>query len=327
MSSKWTSSIPRHSESKSTRFLEGKDAKCSPTFLFLLPVSSDFDVADSPAGMSVATVTTTAPAPFDRSAADVILRSSDGVEFHVFKWILEDASPIFADMCKLPPTGEIYAVDLTETSDTLQRLLELYYPFPPQPQFVSFEDSKIVLVAANKYQLSRVASALALATLPHILDKPLRAYAFAVRYNMTELIRLLAREFLRVQDTTVYSEELEDITAGAYQRLLIYRKACAASIEELMADKWFPGDTVWRWIVCHKCVKHRQNCMRLTNTCGCGVAEWFKTYWEHVRTLLRAMPSHEIIKQMGISTVFGYRDSIAMCLLQRFRSHAVAPLL
>ncbi|RPD58982.1 hypothetical protein L227DRAFT_576623 [Lentinus tigrinus ALCF2SS1-6] len=204
-------------------------------------MSSDpTDIDSSPVG---STATSTAPPPFDKSAADVVLCSSDGVEFHVFRWILEDSSPIFTDMFQLPTdtTGKVQTVDLTETSDTLKRLLELHYPLPPQPQFASFEDAKPILVAADKYQLSKVAPALALAALPRIRVNPLRAYAFAVRHNMLELIRLSAKEFLQVSYMAVYSEELEDITAGAYLRLLAYRKACAASLEGLIASNWYPS--------------------------------------------------------------------------------------
>ncbi|KAJ2966080.1 hypothetical protein NUW54_g13911 [Trametes sanguinea] len=46
------------------------------------------------------TASTVSP-PFDQPA-DIILRSSDGVDYNVYKWILKNASPIFADMCSLP---------------------------------------------------------------------------------------------------------------------------------------------------------------------------------------------------------------------------------
>ncbi|RPD73334.1 hypothetical protein L226DRAFT_546611 [Lentinus tigrinus ALCF2SS1-7] len=245
---------------------------------------------------------------------DVVLCSSDGVEFHVFRWILEDSSPIFTDMFQLPTdtTGKVQTVDLTETSDTLKRLLELHYPLPPQPQFASFEDAKPILVAADKYQLSKVAPALALAALPRIRVNPLRAYAFAVRHNMLELIRLSAKEFLQVSYMAVYSEELEDITAGAYLRLLAYRKACAASLEGLIASNWYPS-------TCASCTTHSPSCSRNKprGHCYCTLAaSWFTTYWEHVRELLSTTPSHEVIKNLGDTPIMRCigiaRDSVSV---------------
>ncbi|KAI0255963.1 hypothetical protein BJV78DRAFT_1113987, partial [Lactifluus subvellereus] len=44
--------------------------------------------------------------PFDDADADIILRSSDQVNFHVYKVILSVASPFFKDMFSLPqPVG------------------------------------------------------------------------------------------------------------------------------------------------------------------------------------------------------------------------------
>ncbi|KAI0732150.1 hypothetical protein C8Q72DRAFT_753347, partial [Fomitopsis betulina] len=43
-----------------------------------------------------------APAPFNRSSADVILRSSDLVDFRVRKGILAEASSVFDDMFGIP---------------------------------------------------------------------------------------------------------------------------------------------------------------------------------------------------------------------------------
>jgi len=40
--------------------------------------------------------------PFDRPDADIILRSTDGVEFHTFKSILSLASQFFNDMYEIP---------------------------------------------------------------------------------------------------------------------------------------------------------------------------------------------------------------------------------
>ena len=73
----------------------------------------------------------TASAPFNDTRADIILRTSDGMNFHVFNIILSLASPIFIDMfktshpafgCKLP------IVTISEDSKTLDLALRHLYP-------------------------------------------------------------------------------------------------------------------------------------------------------------------------------------------------------
>ena len=48
--------------------------------------------------MSVVLAVSTADPPFDKETTDLILRTSDHVEFHVWKGILAEASPVFEDM-------------------------------------------------------------------------------------------------------------------------------------------------------------------------------------------------------------------------------------
>lgn len=47
-------------------------------------------------------VLTIASPPFDDPEADIILRSSDNVDFHVYKFLLSLVSPVFKSMFALP---------------------------------------------------------------------------------------------------------------------------------------------------------------------------------------------------------------------------------
>ncbi|KAI5123489.1 hypothetical protein M0805_008858 [Coniferiporia weirii] len=126
--------------------------------------------------------------PFPTEVA--ILRSSDGVDFKVYKNILVLASPFFRDMFSLPQSTENVSstssevdaksgtlldppvIDVAESSDTLDALLRLLYPLPP-PIFPGtlpsgvVSDSKafiksveLVLAAALKYDMALVVRAL-----------------------------------------------------------------------------------------------------------------------------------------------------------------------
>jgi hypothetical protein len=74
--------------------------------------------------------------PFDVPDANIIIRSSDFVDFRVHKPILSMASPFFNDLLSIPqpPDGEIVdglpVVQLPESSELLNGLILMLYPVP-----------------------------------------------------------------------------------------------------------------------------------------------------------------------------------------------------
>ena len=74
--------------------------------------------------------------PFDYDDADVTLRSSDKLDFHVHKLILSTSSPLFKSMFSLPQTDATVSlnqkpiIDLPENSKTIGALLTRIYPTP-----------------------------------------------------------------------------------------------------------------------------------------------------------------------------------------------------
>ena len=73
--------------------------------------------------------------PFDIRTADIIIRTSDNVDFYVYKAILAIASPFFDDMFSLAQTAATPTDNVTqdpvvvsEDSDTMDCLLRLCYP-------------------------------------------------------------------------------------------------------------------------------------------------------------------------------------------------------
>lgn len=247
-----------------------------------------------------------APAPFDKPTADVVLHTSDGVLFRVFRWILEDNSPIFSTIFALPQPHQSMTtthaftesdgadseirtsiIAIEEPSHILGMLL--CYPFPERPSIASFDEAKPLFIAAHKYEMSRIVPVLIEAAIPHLKADPLRAYAFAVRYRMDALARAAAREYISV-DVTTYPpiEELEDITAGDYQRLLAYRQECVAALSSLNA-RWVPDGTSeyrWRWRTCYSCKSDK------------SVAGWYQEHWDRIAAILRSAPGSGAIKSL-----------------------------
>jgi len=96
--------------------------------------------------------------------ADVILRSSDLVDFHVHKSALVASSPVFRDMFSLPHPPD-YApealpeVYLSECANTLNGLISFLYPVAPEiPDYG--DDILTLLAAATKYDMDAVQSSI-----------------------------------------------------------------------------------------------------------------------------------------------------------------------
>ena len=72
--------------------------------------------------------------PFDVPNADLIIRSSDSVDFRVHKPVLSMASPVFKDLLSLPQPPDSETVDglpvvrLPEGSELLNSLVSMLYP-------------------------------------------------------------------------------------------------------------------------------------------------------------------------------------------------------
>lgn len=73
---------------------------------------------------------------FDVPDANLIIRSSDFVDFRVHKQVLAMASPVFKDLLSLPqpPDSEsddgLPVVNLFEDSELLHSLISIIYPVP-----------------------------------------------------------------------------------------------------------------------------------------------------------------------------------------------------
>ncbi|TFY82478.1 hypothetical protein EWM64_g1530 [Hericium alpestre] len=167
-----------------------------------------------------------AGAPFNDSTADVILRSSDNVSFHVHKVILSLASPFFRDMISIPQStsgsdfsivGEeaerLPIVDVTEDARTLETILRYCYPVE-WPTVTQLSDVRLILEAAQKYDLD-AAYKLGVASLKSCIDQDvLGVFAIACRCKLNDVCVAAARQFLQHTLITLDSEEL-DYTPGA----------------------------------------------------------------------------------------------------------------
>jgi len=171
--------------------------------------------------------------PFDKDTADIILRSSDLVDFRVRKSILEEASDLFKDMFSLPQSkscsGEdngyntdlkdgIAIVAMAEDSRTLDSLLRICYP-TPNPDLSDTGQLRSVLRAALKYTIDGAVEPIKVQMRAIAIEEPLRIYAIALESRLHDEARAAAKCSLNHDLRGVYAPELERIPGGAYSDL------------------------------------------------------------------------------------------------------------
>ncbi|KAH9913579.1 uncharacterized protein BXZ73DRAFT_55456 [Epithele typhae] len=181
--------------------------------------------------------TQVAAPPFDQPSADIIVRSTDRVDFLVHRTILAQASPVFADMFTLPqqPRGsadtEPPVVEVSEDKETLRHLLLFCYPVK-KPALTSFEDIVPVLSAAVKYDMGWLVDLLSAYLKPMMSARPLRVWAIACGARLEELAqeaaeqikanRTVSKRFMQTMCRLVKEEGLDvlnNISGGEYFRL------------------------------------------------------------------------------------------------------------
>ncbi|KZT64995.1 hypothetical protein DAEQUDRAFT_814611 [Daedalea quercina L-15889] len=256
---------------------------------------------------------TDAPAPFNKPTADLILRSSDRMNFRVRKAILAEASPVFEDMFTFPlpqspdePAGSPPVVDMAEDGHTLEGLLSLCYPIRKMP-IQSLEEATILLDAARKYSMDGALTFLGDRLIDFAKAGPVRVYALATRYQLQEeVVRAAAKAFLNIYIHNAHLKSLEDlnhISASAYLRLLDYRDRCAAAAVRVFDTYTWIDSSRWCWLSCG------------SSGCASGCAGPFKdgrhsrlaAWWEkmmsYCRKLVLANPCGEALASRSCTAV------------------------
>ena len=138
-----------------------------------------------------------AKSPFNNvdQDADIILRSSDIVDFYVHKLFLRKASPIFADMFTVAhgkqtmhvnaqdETPPLPVVEVDESSSILDSLLRIYYPVNVVKE-ISVSRVVDVLKSAMKYEMQKAVSHMRRELLTHVATHPFSVYASACALDL-----------------------------------------------------------------------------------------------------------------------------------------------
>ena len=177
---------------------------------------------------------------------DFIIRTADGAELFVHRFLLHQTSPIFATLLSLPQPVEpelcshtqptlvdkqkdgLPTVEVSETKAVWNAILHMLYHFDlPEPS--SPYDIRPVLEAARKYELDGITTRLRL-TLSHAIYTaawdPTAVYAVASMYGLADVALQAARATLGTPVHELYTRELRDVPAHVLQRLLAFRWRC-----------------------------------------------------------------------------------------------------
>ncbi|KAI0775871.1 hypothetical protein BD413DRAFT_677103 [Trametes elegans] len=136
---------------------------------------------------------------------------------------------------------------IPEDSGTLSALLRHIYPLPRPPPS-SLHSLKSLLAAASKYELVPLLAVLGTALQSHLSGDALRVFALAHRFHLPDVRAAAARALLRISYQELrhrYVEELEEIPAADYFRLLVFHDQCgqAASAAVLAHALAYSGAT------------------------------------------------------------------------------------
>ena len=186
-----------------------------------------------------------AKAPFDDARADLILQSSDGVHFHIFKNILSLSSPIFSDMFNIPSSlspkdHAVPVVPLSEHSTALDIALRHIYPVQfPTGDILHY--ASILAEFGRKYQVEMLDRFVIFYLKDYIERDPLGVYAIAVTYGYSNIGKSAAQLCLNIPLSGLESPYLRCATVEHISELLRYHAACGKAASAIASSDraWF----------------------------------------------------------------------------------------
>ena len=240
--------------------------------------------------------------PFDDTDADIILRSSDRVDFMVYKVILSKASPVFKTMFSLPqpatdtPQESLPIIDLAENSKALAALLSVIYPHTSgSDEPLSLDDLIAALDMARKYDMATASRRLLIdfGGSKAMKDSPLEAFCAAYSRELGEAAQIAATASLKHRlNLDDIGDTLEHTNGPAFHRLWKFHRACSAAALGAIYGYNFAWISPTWWsdtsTVCYCAPKYQY-------TLGAQKASWvpnssWTSYLDRARNALREHP-------------------------------------
>ncbi|KAA1476987.1 hypothetical protein DENSPDRAFT_564552 [Dentipellis sp. KUC8613] len=233
-----------------------------------------------------------ADAPFDKqeNGADLILRTSDNVDFYAHRIFLTFASPVFKNMFALlqfaaDPTGKPTVIDVPEDSQTIDFILRSCYPITSTP-LTRLADIRRVLEAVFKYEMDAVLREVGF-SLKEVVDQdPLGVFIIAWRCDREDVCRVAAIHMLQCQFPSLESPELRNLSAHHYRELMQWHtRCCTAASSVPSAANWLQVTNILA-----KSAPCSQKCW-VWNSCGWYAPKCVWDYLERAKVALSSRPS------------------------------------
>ncbi|KAJ7627158.1 hypothetical protein FB45DRAFT_1059968 [Roridomyces roridus] len=180
-------------------------------------------------------------APFDNIDGDVILRSSDGIDFRLHRVVLSLASGFSKQMFSLPqPDGDpqIPVIPMAESATLLDKALRLWYPGATPIGDTTLDELRDILdVTIAKYDIQFVVPAAKGRLREHMSTDPVGTFILACRHEWKDVALEAARRSLAypIRSFGIFhpqfgvpspSTQLKYATADTYHSLLSYHARC-----------------------------------------------------------------------------------------------------
>ena len=240
--------------------------------------------------------------PFKSVHADMLLRTSDGVEFRVHKAILivsssleegvlnairDSGGRLATNPLPLDPQRRLIFY-VKENSATLDPLLRILYSAAENCSIQNIETIFSVLEAARQYQLIPAIKVMRKVVAEYAAINPVRVYVMARQRHWESEMKSAAKSTLGYNIQKAFSQELRTQPYGVYDGLLQYQTACAraasATLEDLgwmeriaMSEGWKPC-----WSTCNNIPACRESFD--------AHPRWLDHYLSVVHGALRARP-------------------------------------
>ncbi|KAJ7216438.1 hypothetical protein GGX14DRAFT_441517 [Mycena pura] len=257
--------------------------------------------------------------PFVKSTdADTILRSSDGVDFYVYKAILSLVSPVFQTMFMLPqpePNPPIPVVDLQEDSALLDKALRFFYPGTQSVVAIVDDLRDIIEVLVSKYDIQSVVATATQHLLKYVEAKPLAVYSIAVAHRWDEMAIMAAKQSLKspLQIDAEAPPELNHLTAVMYHKLLHYHHRCSVAAKyQTQSLRHVPYPNEYVRFRCTSCASDSLN-WYLSDGEAYPVRLWFIEYLKSMGEILARTPGIDIHTHKSVYEALKKATKCATC--------------
>ncbi|KAJ7191386.1 hypothetical protein GGX14DRAFT_481464 [Mycena pura] len=213
-------------------------------------------------------------APFHGPGGDVILRSSDGVDFYVYRIMAESAITLDRSLRFFYPGAKPVVESLDQLCDILELLIGKY-------------DTQSLVPLGQRFLLD------------YMDTEPLGCFAVAARQGWQDIAHTAARKCLSLPlltPTYKLPDLWKHVPATAYYQLLQYHYRCGEAARAAWSDlSWVnspeSNQGIWETQPC-KCTRYPQE---LPGTKGYGTSAWLIEYLRASAEMITTSPSPDMI--------------------------------